>query len=140
MTKRYLFLCVGNSCRSQMAEGFARYYARRDGLDVEVMSAGTQPAGAVHPDAIRAMAERGIDLHKHHAKALDLAWAERADGIFTMGCSAEEACPAHIVKRIEDWGIEDPVGRPYAIFQAVRDQVDGRIRALLGVASDAPPR
>jgi arsenate reductase (thioredoxin) len=60
--KKIIFICVGNSCRSQMAEGFAKHYARQKNLDVEIRSAGTHPAGYVHPDAIAVMREKGIDI------------------------------------------------------------------------------
>lgn len=122
------FICVGNSCRSQMAEGFARHLG---GERVDVRSAGTMPSGAVSRNAIAAMAEVGIDISDHTSKTIDLAFAEAADHVLTMGCSAEEACPAHIVERMVDWGLEDPVGQPMDKFRAVRDEIEGRVRALL---------
>lgn len=134
MTRRILFVCVGNSCRSQMAEGFARHYAVRDGLDVDVKSAGTMPAGTVSRNAVAVMTERGIDISGQRPKVIDLAYAEAADDVLTMGCSAEEACPAHIVKRMVDWGLPDPVGQNLEVFRAVRDDIDRRVRGLLGVS------
>lgn len=136
MTRRYLFLCIGNSCRSQMAEGFARHYAASHRLDIEVQSGGTVPSGRVDPDAVRVMAERGIDISDQTSGPMDLGFAEQADRILTMGCSAEDACPARLFAKIEDWGLDDPVGQDLETFRRVRDEIDGHVRTLLGI--DAP--
>lgn len=137
MTRRYLFLCVANSCRSQMAEGFARMLIERHGLDVEVASGGTRPGGRIDPGAIEAMAARGIDITGQSSGPMDPAFAEAADQIVTMGCSAEDACPAHILPKVEDWGFDDPVGQDPATYHRVRDGIEAKVRTLLGVPPEA---
>ena len=132
MTAKVLFVCVGNACRSQMAEGFARAL----GLDAE--SAGTTPASAVNGTAIAVMAEKGIDLSGHVPKALDWDRLASFDRTITMGCGVAEACPS--LRTDEDWGLDDPVGRPIQVFRAVRDEVEARVRALAGSLDDGRPR
>lgn len=68
--KKIIFVCVGNSCRSQMAEGFAKHYAHERQLDLEIHSAGTQPAGYVHADAIAVMREKGLDISHQRSKSV----------------------------------------------------------------------
>lgn len=119
---RVLFVCVGNSCRSQMAEGFARHH----GLDAE--SAGTQPAARVSRDAVRVMAEKGIDISGHEPKLLDWSRLGSFDKTITMGCGVAESCPS--LRTDEDWGLDDPVGQPLEVFRRVRDEVEARVRDL----------
>lgn len=87
---KVLFVCTGNSCRSQMAEGFAR------ASGVEAYSAGTEPAGYVHPLAVQAMAEKGIDISGHTSKRLDLDLAESMDAVilFIVIPLAAGGCPS----------------------------------------------
>src|SRR5436305_8768888 len=86
--KRLLFVCVENSCRSQMAEAFARIYG---GDKVEAFSAGSQPSGIVNPQAIESMHEVGYDLSQHHSESLDDLPDVEWDFVATMGCGDE--CP-----------------------------------------------
>lgn len=135
MSAKVLFVCVGNSCRSQMAEGFAKAL----GLDAE--SAGTTPAASVSRNAVAAMAEKGIDLAGHTPKMLDFDRLEDFDRTITMGCGVAETCPN--LQTDEDWDLDDPVGQPLEAFRTVRDAIEQRVRALaetLGVAdpSDGP--
>jgi len=124
--RRILFACVGNSCRSQMAEGFARAL----GSDVlEVQSAGTRPARGVHPLAVAVMWERHIDISHQTSKPIDAAFARRADLIVTMGCGEE--CPAFLGKKVVDWELQDPVGQRAEVFRAVRDEIERRVRLLV---------
>lgn len=124
---RVLFACVGNSARSQMAEGFAR---RLGGDEIEVMSGGSNPAGRVLPEAIVAMRERGIDIGDHTSKGFDEPWIREADLVVTMGCG-DDACPAFIGKKMEDWQLPDPAGADAAAFRRVRDEIETRVRQLL---------
>lgn len=124
---KVLFVCVGNSCRSQMAEGFARHY----GLEAE--SAGTEPASGVARDAVRVMAERGIDISGHEPKVLDLGRLGDFDRTITMGCGVAESCPS--LRTDEDWGLDDPVGQDLEVFRAVRDDIEARVRELVRQAS-----
>ncbi|MFN6962236.1 MAG: arsenate reductase ArsC [Pyrinomonadaceae bacterium] len=125
--KRYLFVCVENSCRSQMAEAFARIHG---GRDVEAYSAGSRPSGAVNPKAIESMREIGYDLTTHHSKSLDdlpdgIEW----DFVATMGCGDE--CPMIRARRREDWQIPDPKDMAAGEFAAVRDTIERMVlRAL----------
>ncbi len=121
---KVLFVCVGNSCRSQMAEAFAR----RLGLDAE--SAGTEPAARVHPDAVRAMAEKGIRLEGQTPKRLDFGRLGEFQRTITMGCGVAENCPS--LRTDEDWGLDDPVGHDLASFRRVRDDIEARVVRLAG--------
>ena len=134
--KRILFACVGNSCRSQMAEGFARAL----GADVlEVQSGGTRPAEDLHALAIAVMWERNVDITDQTAKPIDWEFARRADLIVTMGCRAEESCPAPLLSKVVDWDLEDPVGKKVEVFRRVRDEIEGRVRALILEARGPAP-
>jgi protein-tyrosine-phosphatase len=124
---RVFFACVGNSGRSQMAEGFCRALAA-DG--VECKSGGSRPSGRLQPEAVQAMAERGIDISKGTSKAIDEAFAAACDLIVVMGCG-DDACPAFIGKPIEDWELEDPKGAPIGHVRKVRDDIERRVRRLL---------
>jgi arsenate reductase len=128
MVKRVLFICVGNSFRSQMAEGFARHHAPRGVL---VRSGGVKPASAVSPAAVRLMGERDIDISLHVPKAVDMAFASQADRIVTMGCSPEEACPAEVLDRAEEWSLPDPGGMGEEEARGLRDAIEGQVRGLL---------
>lgn len=137
--KRVLFVCVGNSCRSQMAEGFFNHLAEAKGLAAVSESAGTSPAGSVSSGAIRAMKEEGIDISHHRSKALSREMIDRADVMITMGCGSE-ACPANFVGRAEDWEIEDPVGLPIEKFREVRDEIRKKIEKLVAhLSATVPP-
>src|ERR1017187_8970459 len=101
--QRIVFVCVENSCRSQIAEAFARLYA---GPNVEVYSAGSRPSGQVNPKAIASMKEIGYDLTTHASKSLDDLPKVEFDAAVTMGCGDE--CPFLQATTREDWGIPDP--------------------------------
>ncbi|MEX2217309.1 MAG: arsenate reductase ArsC [Phycisphaerales bacterium] len=123
---RIVFLCVENSCRSQMAEGFARALAPEG---VEVYSAGSRPSGKVNATAIEVMREAAIDIASHSSKSvLDLPPA-RFDAAVTMGCG--DACPTINAARRIDWSIRDPKSLPPEEFRAVRDEIRARVAALL---------
>lgn len=128
MTKpKVLILCTGNSCRSHLAEGFLRRFA---GDLVEVHSAGSKPAGYVHPLAIEVMAEVGIDLTGHTSKHLDLFLGADIHTVITVCDHAHQSCPLFPgpVCR-HHWGFEDPpkAGRPGEserdAFRRVRDEI-----------------
>ncbi len=133
MKKRILFLCTGNAARSQMAEGLANAF---HGEVVEAVSAGSHPAGWVHPNAIRAMAEIGIDIHDAESKSADRFENEAFDVVVTVCDSAARACPSWPnAKRIAHWPIEDPSWAPegdqFARFVETRDDLEKRIDALV---------
>jgi len=127
MTK-VLFLCVGNSCRSQMAEGFARHY----GSDIlEAHSAGTMAASFVAPKSIEVMAEKGIDISHQSPKQLDPANLPDYDILISMGCGVQDTCPADNLKDFTDWGLDDPMGQPVEKYREVRDEIEKLVLGLL---------
>jgi len=128
-----LFVCVENSCRSQIAEGFARALA---GTRVAVHSAGSRPSGRVHPGALRFMAEKGIDLSSHASKGLtDLPRGVVWDYVVTMGCGDE--CPYLPARQRLDWDLPDPKDMGDTEFRAVRDRIEQLVRELLESAGAA---
>ena len=130
--KRLLFVCVENSCRSQIAEAFARVHG---GDDLEVYSAGSRPSGAVNPKAIESMREIGYDLTKHRSKSLDEIPQVEYDFVATMGCGDE--CPLVRAKRREDWEIPDPMNLPTAQFRETRDLIEEKVKAALAALGNA---
>lgn len=122
-----LILCTGNSCRSHLAEGILRAAA---GDLLEVASAGSKPAGFVHPLAVRAMQEIGIDISAHHSKHLDEFLSQKVETVITVCGNADQACPMFPgqVNRYH-WGFDDPAHatgseeEKYAVFQRVRDEI-----------------
>jgi arsenate reductase (thioredoxin) len=127
---RVLFVCVQNAGRSQMAEAL---YERAGG---EGRSAGTAPAGRVHPEVVEVMRELGIDLAERKPHRLDDADAAWADVVVTMGCG--DACPVLPGKRYLDWELEDPAGKPLDEVRKIRDEISERITGL--VNESHPPR
>ena len=123
--KRVLFICIGNSCRSQMAEGFARAY----GQGVwEVESAGLMPATIIAPLARQVMEEKGIDLGDQFPKPLDWVHPETCDLVVNLcGCPLPEVLQAPVLH----WDVDDPIGRSEKVFRKVRDQIEGLVRALV---------
>jgi arsenate reductase (thioredoxin) len=132
--QRVLFVCTHNSARSQMAEGFLRAMA---GDRLEVASAGTE-ATRVHPLAVAAMRESGIDISGHRSKTLDEFEGQPFDYVITVCSTAAESCPvfAAPARRLA-WDFEDPSKATgteeerLAVFRKVREEIRGRIRLLL---------
>ena len=124
---KILILCTGNSCRSQMAEGFLKSFDNR----LEVFSAGTEPSDQVHPKAIQAMQEIGIDISKNFPKSVDTFLNQAFDYVITVCGGAKESCPAfsgEVQNRIHI-GFEDPAdatGTEEEImyeFRRIRDEI-----------------
>jgi arsenate reductase (thioredoxin) len=123
---RALFVCLHNAGRSQISEAlFGRAAAGRH----EARSAGTTPAGRVHPEVVAAMAELGIDLSQRQPRRLTREDAEWADVVVTMGCGDE--CPYIPGKRYLDWDLSDPKGQPLEAVRATREEISRRVRALV---------
>ncbi len=124
---RILVLCTGNSCRSQMAEGFLRSFDST----LEVHSAGTKPSAHVHPKAVAVMKEVGIDLSRAFPKSVDRFTKESFDYVITVCDSAKESCPVFIgnVRHRLHMGFEDPAdalgteAEIMAVFRRVRDEI-----------------
>ena len=139
MKSRVLFLCTGNSCRSQMAEGIL--HALGDDK-FEVASAGAQPAGKVHPLAIDAMHEVGVDISKHESKSLDVFAGQKFDYVITVCDNAREACP-HFPGAAQQlhWSFDDPAQdtgtdqQKMRVFRRVRDEIRHRIRRFVEASS-----
>jgi arsenate reductase len=133
-TVHVLFLCTGNSCRSQMAEGWTRELG---GSAVAVESAGIEAHGK-NPRAIAVMAEAGVDISGQESTVVDDAMLRRADVVVTVCGHADEVCPALPagVRKIH-WPLADPAKAPgseeqiMAAFRATRDEVERRVRGLL---------
>ena len=135
MKKRVLFLCTGNSARSQMAEGLVNHYL---GDEWQAYSAGTKPAGYVHPLAVQVMAELGIDTSRQRSKSTDEFRDKELDSVVTVCDDAAENCPVWLGNgRKVHIGFEDParaVGSDeerLAVFRRVRDEMRRELFALL---------
>jgi arsenate reductase len=123
---KVLFVCVENSNRSQMAEAFARIHGAGD---FEAFSAGSKPSGVINPRAIAAMKERGYDLTAHKSTGLDAIPEGEFAAVVTMGCG--DACPFVPAVRREDWALPDPRAMGPGEFNAVRDDIEQRVKSLL---------
>lgn len=126
MKAKVLFVCVENSCRSQIAEGFARKWGE-DVLDV--FSAGSRPSGRINPTAVAVMKEAGVDLGPQSSKGLADVPSDGWDYVITMGCG--DACPFVAARRRTDWGVPDPKNLPLTEFRAVRDRIEEKVKALV---------
>jgi protein-tyrosine-phosphatase len=125
MKKKVAFVCVHNSCRSQMAEG----WAKKLGSDViEAYSAGTENYSEVKPLAVQVMEEAGVDMSGHHPKLLSDIPAE-LDILITMGCNVE--CPYVPCRHREDWGLADPSGGPIEDYRKTRDIIEKKVEDLI---------
>ena len=121
-----LFVCVHNAGRSQMAAGYLQHLA---GDKVTVLSAGSEPKDQINPIAIEAMAEEGIDIAHNVPKILTVQSVVDSDVVITMGCG--DACPIFPGKRYEDWSLDDPAGQGIESVRVIRDDIKGRIEALV---------
>ena len=117
---RILFVCVGNSCRSQMAEGIARY------LGHEAASAGTHPAHQVSAHALTILSSKGIDTSMLKPKSVDLFDSKDFDLVISMGCGV--SCPAMNID--QDWGLDDPVGQSLSVFEQTAQEIERRLMLL----------
>ncbi|HDT7011348.1 TPA: arsenate reductase (thioredoxin) [Staphylococcus aureus] len=122
--KTIYFICTGNSCRSQMAEGWGKKIL---GEDWSVYSAGIETHG-VNPKAIEAMKEVDIDISNHTSDLIDNDILKQSDLVVTLCSDADDNCPIlpQNVKK-EHWGFEDPAGKEWSEFQRVRDEIGNRI-------------
>lgn len=121
-----LFVCVHNAGRSQMAAGFLEHLAAGR---VDVRSAGSEPRDQINPVAVSAMAEVGIDIASRTPKILTTDAVRASDVVITMGCG--DTCPIFPGKRYEDWELTDPAGQGIETVRVIRDEIRGRVEALL---------
>jgi len=127
MKKKILILCTGNSCRSQMAEGFLKSF----NPELEVFSAGTNPSSQVHPKAVQVMNEVGIDLSQNYPKHSDQFINEQLDFVITVCDNAKETCPVFLGKVGKQLhiGFEDPADATgteeevLSVFRRIRDEI-----------------
>ena len=122
--KRVLFVCIGNSCRSQMAEGFARAY----GGDVMVArSAGLNPAAIIAPLTRQVLSERNIRIDDHFPKGLDLLAGETFDVVVNLsGFPIPVSAP-----RVVEWAVVDPIGQTESVYRTVASQIEGLVMRLI---------
>ena len=117
---RFLFVCVGNSCRSQMAEGIAR------SLGHTADSAGTHPAHQIASNAVKVLQSKGISTTGMVPKNVDAFSADDYDMVISMGCGVH--CPLMPID--QDWALEDPVGQPLSVYEATAREIERRLEAL----------
>ncbi len=124
--KKVLFVCVENSCRSQMAEAFGKMHG--EGI-IDVYSSGSKPSGIVNPKAIAAMADLDYDMTKHISVGLDEIPQEKYEYAITMGCGDE--CPMVDAYHREDWALPDPKHMNPEEFNKVRDIIETEVKDLI---------
>lgn len=124
-----VFVCVHNSCRSQMAEALAKYFAQEMGLSLQIYSAGSEKSREIHPKAKEYLKELyGISLQNHYVKTLDelpLQW----DIIISMGCNMQ--CPSAYAKYHFDFALQDPSDMDKEQFLSIIATLEGKTKALL---------
>ena len=130
--KSVLFVCVHNAGRSQMAAAYLTHLA---GDRVEVRSAGSAPADLVNAAVVEAMREEGIDIRSEVPKVLTVEAVQESDVVITMGCG--DVCPVFPGKRYEDWQLADPAGQGVEAVRPIRDEIRGRIEALIAEIAPA---
>jgi arsenate reductase len=124
--KKILFVCVENSCRSQMAEGFAKKLGQGK---IEVFSAGSNPSGNVDKMAIKVMKEKGIDISGQKSKGFGDLKKKDFDYVITMGCG--DVCPFVPAKERIEWDILDPKGKPIEAYRETRDVIERKLQELI---------
>ncbi len=122
------FVCVENAGRSQMAAAFAR---REKARDIRILCGGTHPAARVHPVAVAAMKEVGIDLSRVKPRAITRDEVLESDIVVTMGCASGDVCPATFRGDTIDWALPDPAGKTVEEVRRIRDDIEARVSALL---------
>ncbi|HVX23700.1 MAG TPA: arsenate reductase ArsC [Acidimicrobiales bacterium] len=128
-----LFLCVHNAGRSLAARVLLDHYAAGR---VDVRSAGSEPADRANPSVVAVLEERGLDPGRERPKPLDDETARAADVVVTMGCG--DTCPVYPGKRYLDWEVADPAGLPVEEVRPIVDEIDRRVRGLLGTLALPP--
>jgi arsenate reductase len=125
---KILFVCIGNSCRSQMAEAYAN---KLGGARVKAWSAGSAPYGEIVPETVTVLAEKGISLEGYWSKSLKDVPVDEMNVVVGMGCEVVCPVPAGFKGRVIEWNIPDPFGHELSYFRSVRDLIARQVRALL---------
>lgn len=123
-----LFVCVGNSCRSQMAEALANHLGKGK---VRAFSAGSHPLGTILPETHEALREKGVSLDGHWSKGLDDVPLAEMDVVVGMGCEVRCPVPLGFKGRVIEWNIPDPYARNVEFFRSVRDLIERQVKGLL---------
>lgn len=138
MKKKVLFLCTGNSCRSQMAEGWLRHLA---GNQFDVVSAGTHPVG-INPYAVMVMREVNVDISNHVSERVDPYLDQKFDYVITVCDRAHETCPIFpAASSMLHWSFDDPAKakgtyeQQLIVFRKIRDAIADRIRRFIAEGS-----
>ncbi|MDZ7745216.1 MAG: low molecular weight phosphatase family protein [Halobacteriales archaeon] len=132
MTTTLAFVCVQNAGRSQMAYAFAQREVADRGLreHVDLLTGGTRPADAVHEEVVRAMHAVGIDVSDRTPREITFEETQASDYVITMGCSADDVCPAGWAGENRDWDLNDPDGESAAEVGRIRDEIERRVSDL----------
>ena len=130
MTPTVAFVCVRNAGRSQMAAAFAEREAEERGVDVGIVTGGTRPADELHSVVAEVMNEEGFDLSDEKPREVTAGELADADYVVTMGCDAEDVCPAAFAGESRDWDLDDPGGATQDEACEIRDEVRRRVREL----------
>ncbi|WP_457642454.1 arsenate reductase ArsC [Persephonella sp.] len=131
------FICTGNSARSQIAEGFGKFYAEKFKKNIEIYSAGSNPSGHVHPVAIKVMAEKGIDISKNRSKSLEEIPLKDLDYVITLCGDAAETCPVIPDVDTQHWELPDPAkvegteDEKVEAFRKIRDEIEEKVKNLI---------
>jgi len=130
-----LFVCIGNSCRSQMAEALANHLGRGK---VRALSAGSRPLGYILPQTAEVLAEKGIPLDGQWSKGIDEVPVDDMDYVVSMGCEVSCPVPLGFKGRVVEWDVPDPYSHDLEFFRSVRDLIEENVRSLLAsLALDA---
>ncbi|WP_232686555.1 low molecular weight phosphatase family protein [Halobacterium zhouii] len=132
MTTTVAFVCVQNAGRSQMAHAFAERERAARGLEdsIDLVTGGTRPADHVHPEVVDAMSDAGVDVSERMPREVTFEEVRDADYVITMGCSAEDVCPAGWAGENRDWDLDDPDGRSPDEVARIRDDVEHQVSDL----------
>ena len=129
--KTALFVCVHNAGRSQTAEAFLNHYAALRAIPIRGESAGTEGGAMLNPTVVALMEARGISMVGQSPKILTQAMVDASDKVITMGCGVDaDACPAR-VHFSDDWGLDDPKGRPVAEVEVILTEIEARVLRLI---------
>ena len=126
---RIVFVCIGNSCRSPMAEALARHLAPEL---IEASSVGLFPAAVIQPETIQVLAERGITLEPRTPQSLLLMDANGTDLLVNMSGAPLEHMLSSFRGRHIVWNVKDPIGQPISVYRTVRDQIEKKVVELIG--------
>jgi arsenate reductase len=130
---RIAFVCVQNAGRSQMAYAFAQRELADRGLSEQIVlvTGGTRPADHVHDEVVRAMRAVGIDISGQIPREITFEEIQESDYVVTMGCSADDVCPAGWAGENRDWDLQDPDGKSAAEVGRIRDEIEQRVTDLV---------